>query len=85
MTVKTLAQEWDLLESLVLVGKDDAVLRQEMRRSFYAGAMVILLDAIELADKKISEEEAADMLQGLYDEAHLFFSEDVLASQEQSH
>jgi hypothetical protein len=73
--MKTIAQEWDQLDRIVLHEDDSPAFKLEMKRSFYSGAFVVLLGEKEIAQMDIPYEEAVKLIQARHAEVEAFFTE----------
>ena len=67
-----LATEWKKFESLVIPEAASEAQRTEMRKSFYAGATVIMGILMVLSDSDISQEAGELVLQRLSEEIQAY-------------
>lgn len=67
-----LEAEWRKLEALVIPATAPEVQRTEMRKSFYAGATVVMSLLMALEDAPISDEAAALVLQRIGEEIQAY-------------
>lgn len=67
-----LETEWQKFEALVIPATAPEVQRTEMRKSFYAGATVIMSVLMALGDSGISEEAGELVLQRLGEEIQAY-------------
>lgn len=66
----TLAKEWEDMERMVLSGSGmDGNTRLEMKRAFFAGAMSVFVLLVESTRQNLSNEEGAQYMKGLSQEA----------------
>lgn len=71
--MRTVAQQWEQFEALVLPAAASKTQRTEMRRAFYAGFQGALMAGIEMADEsKDSDDIGVTMIQRLHDECQAF-------------
>jgi hypothetical protein len=77
--MKTIAQEWDQLERMVLNEDDSPAFKREMKRSFYAGAFAVQLQqkemVVKVRNEKMTREEMAQVLRDQFEEVSRFFEE----------
>jgi len=77
--MKTIGMEWERFALALGLDKASAIQRSEMRRAFYAGAMVMLGAAVQAARESGDDDEAgARMMQALSEEGKQF-ARDLLA------
>jgi len=65
---------WIQFAERILPEHASAVQRQEMRRAFYAGAMMLLMDLAELGDEDVSEDAGAEVLEATRREVEAFYA-----------
>jgi hypothetical protein len=71
---RRLQKEWQGFEKAVVPKNASAVQKQEMRRAFYSGALIMFELTKELGDDDISEDAAVEALKGLEQELKEFYS-----------
>lgn len=70
--MNTIAQQWALFSAAVMPKDAHPVLRQEMRRAFYAGAEAVLRLQFAVGDKAVSEDAGVAIIEGWHDECRRF-------------
>ena len=70
--MRTIQEQWDSFEALVLPKDAPAVQVQEMRRAFYGGAQIMLFALMKIGDDDLSEEAGANILEGYNQEMSEF-------------
>lgn len=66
--MNTIQEQWDLFNSLVIPVNAPPIQKQEMRRSFYAGAQAMAKIQLAITEKGVSQEQATEILSGCHDE-----------------
>jgi len=70
--MNTIQEQWISFEALVVPKNAHKVQRQEMRRSFYAGAEAMMRIQFQVGDESISEDAGVAILEGCRDEMKIF-------------
>lgn len=72
MLNSSMNQGWESFERMVIPDDAGSIQRREMRRAFYAGAMVMLEMCSSVGDPSISEDEGFAMLESWRKEGERF-------------
>lgn len=73
--MNTVQEQWNAFSKLVVPKDASPYQKQEMRRSFYAGAEAMLRIQFAITEPSISENAAVEILEGLNQELTLFANE----------
>lgn len=73
--MNSIQSQWGMFEKAVMPKDAHPIQRQEMKRSFYAGAEAILRIQHAISDGSLSDDAAVGVIEGLHQEMIIFSGE----------